>query len=586
MFKLVLFTRWRYELCDELDCLLAILPTHLFSMIGSSQISLIRSLVRNSGINSKRRREQIRYYHEAYWSTGIFTPPNYLPPDPPISQRESDVFLNFHSPTSQVYSCVLPGEIVRQCVHEMNAGNINPVELLQIQHLIVDEFQDLNPMDLDFIDGLVTAGATVFIAGDDDQSIYSFRFANPSGIQTFPARHPATSSHTLDECFRCMPEILRAAAGLMVNFASPNRIPKNLASLYRHCAPSSTGHVQRWRFSNGAVEGRAIAQSCAALIQAGLSPADILILLNHQPALAPSITDELAALNVPFDAGQDDPLVDTHAGRFALAVLRVVGNGNDYVAHRTILGLHSGVGVSTTYQIRTAIVGNNLNYRDIFYHALPPGVFTGRTLGALNNARAVCSQIAQWDDEDPFDLRAADLYTLIEQAVGTDKAALWQQFAATLPQGITLKELRGVVWAANDEQRVAALDAVYERLGEPVPAQNVRPPRVKIMTMHGAKGLSAPVVFIPGPEDQLLPGPRRAPYAGLVLEAARLLYVSITRARATCIVSYATRRFLNGRTQTHAPSRFNAHLSGAFAQRGQGLSAAEVQQIMTERLTI
>jgi DNA helicase-2/ATP-dependent DNA helicase PcrA len=165
-------------------------------MIGSSQISLIRSLVRNSGINSKRRREQIRYYHEAYWSTGIFTPPNYLPPDPPISQRESDVFLNFHSPTSQVYSCVLPGEIVRQCVHEMNAGNINPVELLQIQHLIVDEFQDLNPMDLDFIDGLVTAGATVFIAGDDDQSIYSFRFANPSGIQTFPARHPARSSHT------------------------------------------------------------------------------------------------------------------------------------------------------------------------------------------------------------------------------------------------------------------------------------------------------------------------------------------------------------------------------------------------------
>ncbi len=159
----------------------------------------------NSGINSKRRREQIRYYHEAYWSTGIFTPPNYLPPDPPISQRESDLFLNFHSPTSQVYSCVLPGEIVRQCVHEMNAGNINPVELLQIQHLIVDEFQDLNPMDLDFIDGLVTEGATVFIAGDDDQSIYSFRFANPSGIQTFPDRHPGTSSHTLDECFRCMP---------------------------------------------------------------------------------------------------------------------------------------------------------------------------------------------------------------------------------------------------------------------------------------------------------------------------------------------------------------------------------------------
>jgi len=61
---------------------------------------------------------------------------------------------------------VLPGEIVRQCVHEMNSGNIDPVALLQIEYLIVDEFQDLNPMDLDFVDGLVTAGSNVFIAGD------------------------------------------------------------------------------------------------------------------------------------------------------------------------------------------------------------------------------------------------------------------------------------------------------------------------------------------------------------------------------------------------------------------------------------
>jgi DNA helicase II / ATP-dependent DNA helicase PcrA len=540
----------------------------------------------NTGINSKRRREQIRYYHEAYWSTGVFLPPNYLPPDPPISDRESTLFLNFHGPTSQVYSCVLPGEIIRQCVHEMDAGHINPVELLQIEHLIVDEFQDLNPMDLNFVDGLVTGGASVFIAGDDDQSIYSFRFANPSGMQTFPARHAGTSSHMLDECFRCMPEVLNTAAWLMLHFGAPHRIPKNLTSLYRHCAPASQGHVHRWRFLNGTTEARAVAQSCAALIQGGLSPADILILLDHQPALSPGISDELTAVNVPFDAGQSDDISDTSAGRLALALLRIVGNGNDYVAHRTVLGVRRGVGVGTTDRIRTAVVHNNLNYRDLFYHPLPPGVFTGRTLAALTSARDVCNQLAQWDDADALAVRAADFQALINQAVGADEATAWQQFVATMPQEITLKELRDVLWAANDEQRCAVITAVYERIQQPMPEQNIIPPRVKVLTMHGAKGLSAPVVFIPGLEDQLLPGPRRAAYPGLILEAARLLYVSITRARTTCIASYASRRFINGRTQTHIASRFAAHIGGAFVNRGQALTVPEVQLITTECLTI
>src|SRR5439155_19126966 len=72
----------------------------------------------SSGIASKKRRAQIRYFHEAYWSTGVTSPPNYLPPKPPISKHESTLFTNFHRPSSQIYSCVLPGEIVRQCVRE------------------------------------------------------------------------------------------------------------------------------------------------------------------------------------------------------------------------------------------------------------------------------------------------------------------------------------------------------------------------------------------------------------------------------------------------------------------------------------
>ena len=102
------------------------------------------------------------------------------------------------------------------------------------------------------------------------------------------------------------------------------------------------------------------------------------------------------------------------------------------------------------------------------------------------------------------------------------------------------------------------------------PLEAVLPERVRIMTMHGAKGLSGTIVFIPGLEDTILPGTKRVPYPGLVLEAARLLYVSITRARAACIMSNAYRRFFNGRNVAQAPSRFTASLGGTFQQRACG----------------
>lgn len=533
-------------------------------------------------INSKSRRENIRRYHEANWSTGLWNPPIYLPPDPPISDAESQSFLGFHGPRSQAYSCVLPGEIVRQCVHEMNAGNIDPVTLLHIEHLIVDEFQDLNPMDLDFVNGLITRGANVFVAGDDDQSIYSFRFANPSGIQNFHSQYPAAALYTLNECFRCMAAIVAAANSLLAAFPAPQRIPKNLASLYRHSAPAANGVVHRWRFASEAAEASGIADSCRDLIQAGTNPRDILILLSNRRALGPVLEDALQRSNVPFDPPRGESFLDTAAGRLVLALFRVVGNSDDYVAHRTLLGVRSGVGTGTCNQVCAAIVNNGLNFKDIFYRPLPTSVFSGRSLTAINHARSVCAHINTWQDSDAYGHRRDEILDLIATALSTNEAQAWQNYAASFPVDMTLDELRQFLWADNDEQQAHTMATVYTRLGQVVPADQVLPPRVRVMTMHGAKGLSAHIVLIPGLEDNLIPGPWRNPYPGLVLEAARLLYVSITRARAACILSFATRRFINGRNQIHTPSRFAASLNGAFVQRGSGLGGSEVKQIINE----
>jgi superfamily I DNA/RNA helicase len=207
------------------------------------------------------------------------------------------------------------------------------------------------------------------------------------------------------------------------------------------------------------------------------------------------------------------------------------------LAHRLILGLRSGVGIGTCNAIAQTTISHSLNYRDIFYNPLAGSVFAGRSLAALNHARQVCAEISAWQRTDTLAQRIPDITVILTSTFNASEAQNWQSYVADLPQDMTLEELRDWLWADTDEQQMSILAAVYARLNQPVPAAVVLPARVRMMSMHGAKGLSARIVFIPGLEDDIFPGPWRQPYPGLVLEAARLLYVSMTRARAACILT-------------------------------------------------
>lgn len=528
----------------------------------------------------KTRREEIRREHEAFWSTGQWGPSNYIPPNPPVSRVERAQFEAFHAPRTQSYSCVLPGEIVRQCVGHMRAGTLDPVSLLSLMHLIVDEYQDLNPMDLEFVDLVAARGVILFVAGDDDQSIYSFRYASTSGIQTFPTRYPGTGQHSLSDCFRCTPEVLASAQALIGANPAPGRIPKNHVSLYVNSNPPVQGIVYRWKFPSGIAEARAVAESCRDLIQAGINPRDILILLSNLRTLGPMLATEFQTAGVQFEPARADSFVDSETGRLVLAFVRIVCDLNDYVSHRVILGLLPHVGVKTCNAICQAVIGNNLNYRNIFYGPLPAGVFNGRALAAVSRARAICAQVSTWQASDTVGQRMADIAQIVSTTFGVQEAQEWQTYAALLPHGATLEELRDFLWADTDEQQTTLLQAIYTRLDQQIPAVGLLPPRVRVMTMHGAKGLSGRVVFIPGLEEEIFPGPWRQLFPGLVLEAARLLYVSVTRARAACIVSYAATRIVNGQFRGQRPGRFCTQLGGPFSSRTTGLITSEVQSIV------
>ena len=513
------------------------------------------------------RSKQIRQDYDAFCGTGQWVPPSHIPPDPPITDVERTAYTAFRTPRTQIYSCVLPGEIVRECVVNIAAGVLDPVNLLRIQ-------------DLEFVDRVIAEGATTFVAGDDDQSIYSFRFASPQGIQSFMQRYQTAGNHELTDCFRCTPNVLSAAQTLMAAFSEPNRIPKSLTSLYTAAQPPESGIVHRWRFPSSIHEARSIAHSCVSLINDGLPSQEILILVSNTRAQLPVLLQELEAADVDFESPRAESFVNTNVGRLAFALLRVACDTNDYVAHRLILGLLPRVGPTICNGIVEAVIRNNVNFRNLFYQPLPHAMFTSQQRSALDGARNICARISAWSPADTLTLRSADIHYILLNVFGLQTAQDWLIKTATLPADITLEELRDYLWADTDEQRASLLEAVYTRLGLSIPAAGFLPDKVRIMTMHGSKGLSAGLVFIPGLMDEILPGTRRRPYPGLVLEAARMLYVSISRARAACILSFAHNRVVYGRPSRQAPSQFAPHLGGPFNCRNTGLTIPESQQVV------
>jgi superfamily I DNA/RNA helicase len=523
----------------------------------------------------------IRQYSEAFWSTGMLNPPNYIPPNPPITPAEYQQFNTFRGSFEQGYACIPPGAIVRECVEQIQAGLVSPVGLVPIQQLIVDEYQDLNPMDLEFVRAITAGNAVTFVAGDDDQSIYSFRYALPSGIQTFPQTYLGCGDFSLSFCFRCATSILAAASNLLAVHPSTNRIPKNIQSVYANSAPPVAGHVFRWAFANGRSEAAAIAQSCRELISAGLQPNEILILLSNRRVLEGPLVAALQAEQVPFRAFGDQDHLSTDPGRTIYDLARIVCNHDDYVAHRSLLGLLPGVGAGTCLAIRQKVVTSNLNFRDLFYQPLPNGIFSARETNAIRRVAATVAVLTAMAEDDTLETRAPELVQLA-QTFGNEVHDAVRDFLASLPLSLTIDELRQFLVTSDDDTRAEILREAQSREGGQSGEATDGTPSVRIMTMHGAKGLSARVVFVPGLEEEVFPGPRRRPYPGLIEEAARLLYVSITRARATCVLSYARRRTMYGRPTPHSPSRFNAATGGAFSPQNGGISAAEAGIVMSD----
>jgi len=527
----------------------------------------------------RQRAGEVRAAYEAAWNTLNQGPLQ------PINLEDQNAFMAFHSTTKQAYAALLPGEMVRESVDQIRAGLLDPAALSGATHLLVDEFQDLNQCDQAFVDEFASRGVTLFLAGDDDQSIYSFRHAAPHGIISVPQRYTGASTHILPDCFRCPPSILDA--GLSLVGYNQVRVPKQITSVYATRVPPLVGRLEAWLFPDGPAEATALAQSCRELIQNGVSPAQILILVASRDTQSPIIEEALASEGVPFSSPRGRGHKMSASGRAIFALLRIVASDEDYLAYRDLLGCRYRVGPAAALRIKNACILNNLNFRDLFAQQLPTGILGATDTATLTAISGVRTVIRDWALQDTVGARDVELRHLLEVALGAGTPpavaaiAMWhEEILGSLGSDATLNEVLAFVGADNEAEQQVVLDALQNRLGIAAPAAAT--PRVRIMTYHSSKGLGADIVFAPGLEVGLMPSRQALGVPGLYEERRRLLYVGITRARAACFVSLARIRIgaqaqrLGRRWQLRmAPSPFLQELGVTAHPRVSGITSDE-----------
>jgi ATP-dependent DNA helicase UvrD/PcrA len=539
-----------------------------------------------------RRAQEIRLAYDASWQT--LNPASINQAQ--ITNAEQMRFNAFHGVVTNLYSCVLPGEVIHKCVEAIDLGQLQLAQLPPIGHLIVDEFQDLNLCDQRFVELLTGNGSILFVAGDDDQSVYLFRHANPNGIIQFQITYPASTLYILTDCFRCTPAVLTPALALIQR--NPNRVPKALVSLYGASAPPVQGSLRIWSFADAETEARAIAASCQALIAAGLANREdeILILISNRRVQLPLITRELGNLGLPYDTGQAAGRATDPAIRAVLCILRIANDilsaRPDYVAFRALLGLLQNVGLGTIKFIIDACVTNVQNFRALFFAAALPGWLQGgRVRGAVQRMMNIRAAVSAWNMADTLATRSGDIQALLTaQVFGGNQViqASWTALSGTLPPQMTMSELLEFLHARTEAESDLVLSAVLQRTGAPLPAAPQQK-RIRVLTMHGAKGLDGSVVFIPSVEQGLIPSFRAIQAAGLVIEQRRLLYVSVTRAKAACIISHSALHVapesfvLAQRSHVSLPrSQFLNEMQVASNNRAGGLTPAEATAIVAD----
>jgi len=431
----------------------------------------------------------------------------------------------------EVFGYTLRSELVYQLKRALEQTEEFSLESDYL-YLLVDEYQDLNRCDLAVIHALRDKGIEIFGAGDDDQSIYGFRYANPEGIRRFDRDYIPSSSLILKTCVRCDRRIINLFS--FVANLDPTRLEKPL----KPRNDAGEGEVHILRFVNQQSESKGVATICKYLLdRKGYVPNDILILMrsDRNGVFSSVIREALESMDVPVAVRVGGTPLDTTDGRIFLSVLRLLADDNDSLALRTLLILRDNRIGKASYSALYNLAHNNAETfsKTVRRVMKEPGLIPrlgGRIAGEMQEIQNILDKHQDRfeslaDSSDPQDL-LGPLRDLADDVIkDTDSRAEVLQFLESI-----VKETN----STDHRELLRALSSSLEDVEQELDSESVN-----IMTMHKAKGLTAKAVIVIAAEDEYIPGRQIGEKEG---DERRLLYVSLSRAQHFLAVTYCERR--------------------------------------------
>ncbi len=448
----------------------------------------------------------------------------------------------------------------------------------RFRHVLVDEYQDTNAAQNELVLLLAGAHHNVTVVGDSDQSIYRFRGADIRNILQFEQAFPDATVINLEQNYRSTQTILDAANAVIAN--NLRRKPKELWS--RRIGGES---LVRYQAEDEHDEGSWLAAEVVKLHDTASGIAgdgrtyawgDIAVFYRTN-AQSRAVEEELVRRGIPYKVVGGTRFYDRREIKDVLAYLHVLANPADEVSLKRVVNVPKrGVGDTSVARVDRFARDGGMSFADALSHAGDAGV-TGKGLTGIRRfvdlvadlrellagqpavgSPAVGSPAAGSPGDDDQDLDAptgatpAELIEAVLERTGYLAELTEERSVEAAGRVENLEELVGAAREARD------LDQFLEEVSLVADADEVEgdESRVLLMTLHTAKGLEFPVVFIVGMEDGVFPHLRSLGEPDEMEEERRLAYVGITRARERLYVSHAWCRNLWGQTQYNPPSRF------------------------------
>ena len=421
----------------------------------------------------------------------------------------------------------------------------------RFKYIMVDEYQDTNHVQYEIVRLLALKSRNICVVGDDDQCIYEWRGADINNILDFEKDFPGTKVIKLEQNYRSYGNILKCAHSVI-----RNNTARKVKELWTD--KEDGDKVLYVRAGSDKEEASYVAREIDIMEGKGRTYDDFAILYrtNAQSRL---FEDALRARNIPYQVLSGFSFYDRKETKDMISYMRLVCNPDDDVALlRVINEPKRGIGDATLTKIQGSAAARNISLLDAISSDDVMEGFSDKIANSLKNL----SELLNLLRNEKENLRVSDIYDQLLVKTGYLKALEDQNNMEAEGRIENLLDFKSFIYDYEEEKKALNEEASIEEFLENVSLSSDQDNleegkgQVKLMTMHSAKGLEFPVVFLPGFEEGLFPSKRSRDTESGIEEERRLCYVGMTRARERLIITGAEYRVLYGKGDFTAESTF------------------------------